>query len=286
MKFIHQAAIVLAAFLLVDPAFAQQVSIANIAPPNSGQGSPFITYGDILPATRGGTPGTGGGTTFGLIAGWGGTCGAGQFVNTINSQGVPSCTAMSLGSQAANTVLGSLTASPAVGLNLPSCSGASSALTWTSGGGFGCNTFSSVTVNAATTGNIAYYSNSTTVIGSTALPSGTTATTQTVNTSNTTVATTAFANPGSTVSTNGYQILPGGAIIEWGVTASITSAGSAAITFPFAFPTGVYSITSTPNFIGSGSQAHDYVSATSATGFTQNNVSGGTGTFNWMAIGH
>lgn len=46
----------------------------------------------------------------------------------------------SLASQTANTVLGALTATTPSGLAVPPCSGASSALTWTSGTGFGCNT--------------------------------------------------------------------------------------------------------------------------------------------------
>lgn len=69
---------------------AQQVSIANISPPLSG--SPLLSYGDIVAATRGGTPGFGGGTTYGLIAGWGGVCPNGQYTNTISAQGVPTCT--------------------------------------------------------------------------------------------------------------------------------------------------------------------------------------------------
>jgi hypothetical protein len=45
-------------------------------------------------------------------------------------------------SQAANSLLGSLTATTPSALSVPSCSGASNALTWTSGTGFGCNTIS------------------------------------------------------------------------------------------------------------------------------------------------
>ncbi len=44
-----------------------------------------------------------------------------------------------LASQTANTVLGALTATTPSGLNMPSCSTGTSALTWTSGTGFGCN---------------------------------------------------------------------------------------------------------------------------------------------------
>lgn len=44
-----------------------------------------------------------------------------------------------LSSLAANQVLGALTATTPSGLTMPSCSAASSALTWASGSGFGCN---------------------------------------------------------------------------------------------------------------------------------------------------
>ena len=78
-------------------------------------------------------------------------------------------------SQAANTVLGALTATTPSALAVPSCSGASSALTWTSGTGFGCNTITGsgvvfpVTVSGTTTsGGIPYFS-STTVLTSSAL---------------------------------------------------------------------------------------------------------------------
>lgn len=47
-----------------------------------------------------------------------------------------------LASQTANTVLGALTATTPSGLALPSCSASTSALTWTSGTGFGCHTIS------------------------------------------------------------------------------------------------------------------------------------------------
>lgn len=51
-------------------------------------------------------------------------------------------TNLGLAALAANQLLGSLTAVSPTGLTVPSCSGASNALTWTSGTGFGCNTIS------------------------------------------------------------------------------------------------------------------------------------------------
>ena len=53
------------------------------------------------------------------------------------------------GSLSANQLLGSLTAVAPTGQSVPSCSTASSALLWTSGSGFSCNT--SITANTATT---------------------------------------------------------------------------------------------------------------------------------------
>jgi hypothetical protein len=70
-----------------------------------------------------------------------------------------------LASQTANTVLGALTATTPSGLAMPSCSTGSSALIWTSGTGFGCNTISgSGTVNSGTSGQMAYYASSATAV--------------------------------------------------------------------------------------------------------------------------
>jgi hypothetical protein len=71
-----------------------------------------------------------------------------------------------LAALSANTVLGALTATTPSGLALPSCSGATNALIWTSGTGFGCNTITSGsgTVNSGTQYQMGYYATSTTAI--------------------------------------------------------------------------------------------------------------------------
>ena len=71
-----------------------------------------------------------------------------------------------LAALSANTVLGALTATMPSGLAVPSCSGATNALIWTSGTGFGCNTITSGsgTVNSGTQYQIGYYATSTTAI--------------------------------------------------------------------------------------------------------------------------
>lgn len=69
--------------------------------------------------------------------------------------------------QTANTVIGA-TGTTLAGLTVPSCSTGASALTWTSGTGFGCNTISgSGTVNSGTSGQAAYYATSTTAVSGT-----------------------------------------------------------------------------------------------------------------------
>lgn len=68
--------------------------------------------------------------------------------------------------------------------------------------------------------------------------------TQATNDSSTKVATTAFANPGASLSANGYQKLPSGLIIQWGTVTTSASADQT-VTFPLAFPNACLSVTST-----------------------------------------
>ena len=82
----------------------------------------------------------------------GGATGAGFTVALSTSTLTGQIGLTNLPSLSANTVLGALTATTPSGLAVPSCSGTSSALTWTSGTGFGCNTVSG-TVTSVTPGN-------------------------------------------------------------------------------------------------------------------------------------
>jgi hypothetical protein len=108
-----------------------------------------------------------------------------------------------LASEAANTVLGALTATTPSALAVPSCSGASNALIWTSGTGFGCNTISAsgltfpVTVSGTTTsGGIPYFSGTTVLTSSGLLTAG---------------AVVVGGGAGSAPSTNGAATLSGAA---------------------------------------------------------------------------
>ena len=73
-----------------------------------------------------------------------------------------------LASQSANTVVGALTATNPSALSVPSCSGSTNALIWTSGTGFGCNTITGGTGTVTTTsspanGNLTQFSGATSI---------------------------------------------------------------------------------------------------------------------------
>jgi hypothetical protein len=95
------------------------------------------------------------------------TTSAGSCATTIGAHKVTLGDIAQIG---ANTLLGNATASTAnvAAQSMPSCSAASSALTWTTSSGFGCNTISGGTGTVTTTGspasgNLAKFSGSTSV---------------------------------------------------------------------------------------------------------------------------
>jgi hypothetical protein len=77
----------------------------------------------------------------------------------------------------------------------------------------------------------------TTILASAALTGTPTAPTATTTTATTQIATTAFVNPGQSIASNGYKILPGGFYFQFGFAqANGASPGVVGITFPIAFP--------------------------------------------------
>ena len=61
------------------------------------------------------------------------------------------------------------------------------------------------------------------------------------------VYTTNFTGSNQSLGTNGYQKLPGGLIMQWGVAASMAGGENRTITYPIAFPNGVFNIQTTIN---------------------------------------
>jgi hypothetical protein len=86
---------------------------------------------------------------------------------------------------------------------------------------------------------------------------------------------------------SGYQKLPGGLIMQWGISSSIGSDSSATITYPTAFPSAVGSVQITGNsgIILSG-QGVQSVSSAGTSSFIINNGMDAAMTFYWFAIGY
>jgi len=90
----------------------------------------------------------------------------------------------------------------------------------------------------------------------------------------------------NSIATNGYQKLPSGLIIQWGVR-PMGPNSSFTTTFPIAFPTGVLSISICPaNGSSSVAQAQDYVTGETQTSFIIYHNGNSYTDIYWTAIGY
>lgn len=126
------------------------------------------------------------------------------------------------------------------------------------------------------------------IFNNAALTGNPTAPTQLPADSSTRIATTAFVQAcvASVLATSGSAILPGGLILKWGSTGSITARSSQAQLFPAAFPTACLNIQLTGRTLGNLPQARDSMTSVTAAGYTVHNSSDVASTFDWFAIGH
>lgn len=90
-----------------------------------------------------------------------------------------------------------------------------------------------------------------------------------------------FANPGSLLTDNGYDIMPSGRIEQWGVTNFAAGPGGTAVVFPIAFPTACNRVVMSQEYSGN-SPAWGVISK-NPTGFTG---AGGGFAWSWRATGH
>ena len=92
----------------------------------------------------------------------------------------------------------------------------------------------------------------------------------------------------ASIASNGYQKLPSGLIMQWGLAASENT-----ITFPIAFPSAALSISSVASVTYDGFQRSNYVTTVGKTGFFLGGVIQGASTPNpasfssyWIAFGY
>ena len=94
-------------------------------------------------------------------------------------------------------------------------------------------------------------------------------------------------NFSSLLSANGYQKLPSGLIIQWGITGSLGSAGTLAVTLPIAFPTACLNVqVQRASAVAGTTQGAVNATITSNSQITIRNGSADTLTPHWMAIGY
>lgn len=98
----------------------------------------------------------------------------------------------------------------------------------------------------------------------------------------------AFGGANQGLTANGYQKLPGGLIIQWGISASISSGSLQTITLPITFNNGILCLYTT---LFGGIPNNSYTSAVSAISASQFSIgnhssTGLAGNYNWLAIGY
>lgn len=87
---------------------------------------------------------------------------------------------------------------------------------------------------------------------------------------------------------NGYQKLPGGLIIQWGVSAAIAAGSSGTVTFPIAFNNAILSASATPGVtVNTTTGNAGGVQFGSTSSMTIRNIGTTTSyTYQWIAIGY
>ena len=198
-----------------------------------------------------------------------GACTTNEWVTALNNGAISTClqpafsnmtgqaSLTQLPTLTANTVLGALTATTPSALALPSCSGSTNALIWTSGTGFGCNTISTSGSGTVTSVAMTVPSDET-VAGSPITTSGTLAVTRNSETANY-----FLASPNGAAGVPAYR-----AIIAADVpTLNQSTTGNAA--------TATSAVTST-NLAGGALGSVPYQSAAATTAFLSGPATNGT----------
>ena len=92
---------------------------------------------------------------------------------------------------------------------------------------------------------------------------------------------------GASLTTSGYQRLPSGLIVQWGVSGNIASGSSASISLPVTFPNSFAQVV--PGLVATATSTSPYsggTDVTSQSGFTLFNYSPFNASFRWIALGY
>lgn len=101
------------------------------------------------------------------------------------------------------------------------------------------------------------------------------------------VYTTNFSGTNQSLTSNGYQRLPGGLIMQWGTSSNIAQDSSGNVSFPTAFSNACFNIVITPiGALQTTSGGIDTVDAITTSGFTIRHGADSTRAFYWQAIGY
>lgn len=92
----------------------------------------------------------------------------------------------------------------------------------------------------------------------------------------------------ASLATSGYQKLPSGIIIQWGITASIAGGGatSGTTTFPVQFPAAAAQVVFSSNAAPTAGSTPSWTDGLTATNFSIRNQNGNAATFRWCAFGY
>jgi hypothetical protein len=97
---------------------------------------------------------------------------------------------------------------------------------------------------------------------------------------------TALGQFSNSLTTNGYQKLPNGMIMQWGTTSSITSGGTLAVTFPIVFSNTVLNITVSRKIASTSNSSGFSTEGWSSSGFTIYSNLSIACPVTWFAIGY
>ena len=101
------------------------------------------------------------------------------------------------------------------------------------------------------------------------------------------VALSSFTGTNQSLVDTGYQKLPGGLIIQWGIT-SVPSGAETTVTLPMAYPIGALQIFATRNVSGipsSATEVHAFILSKTQIKLGYYNTGGGNASIMWMTLG-